>query len=165
MAFASQTPFLCKISRRGIAMALKVELKPNERILIGESVVTNCNQRSWLVIEGASPILREKDILTAKRADTPAKRIYLAVQLMYTSRDPRPHHEVYFALVREIVQAAPSTWAYVEIINNQILTGNLYKALKEAKRLIAYEEGLLRHAKGGSNLQKHGKAGDEPARA
>ena len=63
-------------------MALKVELKPNERILIGESVVTNCHQRSWLVIEGASPILREKDILTATRADTPAKRIYLAVQLM-----------------------------------------------------------------------------------
>ena len=59
---------------------------------------------------------------------------------MYTSRDPRAHHEVYFALVRQIVQAAPSTWGYVENINNQILTGNLYKALKEAKKLIAYEE-------------------------
>ena len=125
-------------------MALKVELKPNERILIGESVITNCDQRSWLVIEGASPILREKDILTPSRADTPAKRIYLAVQLMYTSRDPRAHHEVYFALVRQIVQAAPSTWSYIENINNQILTGNLYKALKEAKKLIVYEEGLLR---------------------
>ena len=139
-------------------MALKVELKPNERILIGEFVITNCNQRSWLVIDGASPILREKDILTAARADTPAKRIYLAVQLMYTSRDPRSHHEVYFALVRQIVQAAPSTWGYVENINNQILTGNLYKALKEAKKLIAYEEELLQHAKRGSSLQKRGKA-------
>ena len=48
-------------------MALKVELKPNERILIGEFVITNCDQRSWLVIEGSSPILREKDILTARR--------------------------------------------------------------------------------------------------
>src|SRR5688500_6134115 len=144
-------------------MALKVELKPGERILIGDCVVTNSDQRTRLLIEGAAPILREKDILTAKRADTPAKRIYLAVQLMYTSRDPRPHHEVYFALVRDIVQAAPSTWAYVEIINNQILTGNLYKALKEAKKLIAYEEGLLRNAKRVSNLQKRGKTGDEPA--
>ena len=84
-------------------MALKVELKPNERILIGESVITNCDQRSWLVIEGSSPILREKDILTAERADTPAKRIYLAVQLMYVSRDARAHHDVYFALMRDIV--------------------------------------------------------------
>jgi flagellar biosynthesis repressor protein FlbT len=164
MAFAlADAIFASSIKQTRGCMALKVELKANERILIGESVITNCNQRSWLLIEGASPILREKDILTAKRADTPAKRIYLAVQLMYTSRDPRQHHEIYFALVREIVQAAPSTWAYVEIINNQILTGNLYKALKEAKKLIAYEEGLLRHAKRGSNLQKRGKTGDELA--
>ena len=137
-------------------MALKVELKPGERILIGDCVVTNSDQRTRLLIEGAAPILREKDIMTAERADTPAKRIYLAVQLMYTSRDPRAHHDVYFALVREIVQAAPSTWRYVENINNQILTGDLYKALKEAKKLIAYEEGLLGNAKRGSNLQKRG---------
>ena len=139
-------------------MALKVELKPNERILIGDCVVTNSDQRTRLLIDGAAPILREKDIMTAERADTPAKRIYLAVQLMYTSRDPRAHHEVYFALVRQIVQAAPSTWGYVENINNQILTGNLYKALKEAKKLIAYEEELLQHAKRGPSLQKRGKA-------
>ena len=144
-------------------MALKVELKPNERILIGESVVTNCDQRSWLVIEGTSPILREKDILTPKRADSPAKRIYLAVQLMYTSRDPRSHHEIYFSLVRQIVQAAPSTWPFIEAINNQILTGNLYKALKEVKKLIVYEEELVDHAKRGPSLQKRIKANLKPA--
>jgi flagellar protein FlbT len=146
-------------------MALKVELKPNERILIGESVVTNCNQRTWLVIEGASPILREKDILTSRRADTPAKRIYFAVQLMYTSRDPRPHHELYFSLVRDIVQAAPSTWPHIESINNQILTGNLYKALKEARKLVVYEEELLHNAKRVAGLQKRGKANVKSARA
>src|ERR1041385_7699982 len=139
-------------------MALKVELKPNERILIGDSVITNCDQRSWLVIEGSSPILREKDIVTAKTADTPAKRIYLAVQLMYTSRDPRAHHEVYFALVRDMVQAAPSTWPYVEAINNQILTGNVYKALTEAKKLIAYELELVENAKRLPSIQKRRQA-------
>ena len=137
-------------------MALKVELKPNERILIGESVITNCNQKSWLVIEGSSPILREKDILTAKRADTPAKRIYLAVQLMYTSRDAQPHHELYFSLVRDIVQAAPSTWPLIEAINNHILTGEMYKALKDTKKLIAYEEELLAHAKRGPRIRQGG---------
>jgi flagellar protein FlbT len=146
-------------------MALKVELKPNERILIGESVITNCNQRSWLLIEGASPILREKDILTTSRADSPAKRIYFVVQLMYTSRDPRAHHEVYFTLVRQIVEAAPSTWSYVQSINNQILSGNLYKALKEAKKLIAYEEELVANAQRGTGLQKRGKKDVKTARA
>ena len=144
-------------------MSLKVELKPHERLIIGNCVVTNSDQRTRLFIDGNAPILREKDILTASRADTPAKRIYLAVQLMYTSRDPRAHHEVYFALVRQIVQAAPSTWGYVEDINNQILTGNLYKALKEAKKLIAYEARLLENAERGTNLQKRGKANLKPA--
>ena len=65
--------------------------------------------------------------------------------------------------MRQIVQAAPSTWGYVENINNQILTGNLYKALKEAKKLIAYEEELLENAKRGPNLQKRSKANLKPA--
>jgi flagellar protein FlbT len=65
--------------------------------------------------------------------------------------------------VRQIVQAAPSTWGYVENINNQILTANLYKALKEAKKLIAYEEELLRNAKPIPNLQKRGKANGKSA--
>jgi flagellar protein FlbT len=127
-------------------MALRIELKPGERILIGESVLINSDQRSTFLVEGEAPILREKDIMTPDRANTPAKRIYLAVQLMYTSRDPRAHHEVYFALMRDIVQAAPSTWPYVESINNRILTGDLYKALKEAKNLVHYEQELFENA-------------------
>lgn len=127
-------------------MALRIELKPGERILIGESVLINSDQRSTFLIEGSAPILREKDIMTPEQADSPAKRIYLAVQLMYTSRDPRAHHDVYFALMRDIVQAAPSTWGYVESINNRILTGDLYKALKEARNLVHYEQELLQNA-------------------
>lgn len=138
-------------------MALKVELKPGERILIGECVVTNSDQRTKLLIEGAAPILREKDIMTPERADTPAKRIYLAVQLMYTSRESQQHHELYFSLMKDLVQAAPSMWTLVEGINNHILTGDLYKALKDTKKLIAYEEELLANATRGSGVRKSSK--------
>ena len=144
-------------------MALKVELKPGERIIIGECVVTNADQRTRLLIQGSVPILRERDIMTPDRADTPAKRIYLAVQLMYTSRDPRSHHDLYFSLIRDIVEAAPSTWPYVENINNLILTGMMYKALKETKKLIAYEQELLDNARRGADLQKRSKTDLQPA--
>jgi flagellar biosynthesis repressor protein FlbT len=144
-------------------MALKVELKPGERIILGECVITNHDQRTRLLIEGQMPILREKDILTPELADTPAKRIYLAVQLMYTSRDPRPHHEVYFALVRDILEAAPSTWPYIEAINNLILTGEMYKALKQATKLIAYEQELLSNAKRRAGLRHGGEANRQSA--
>lgn len=139
-------------------MALKVELKPGERILIGESVITNGDQRARFLIDGTAPILRERDIMTKERADTPAKRIYLAVQLMYIGGNPAEQHEVYFALMRDMVQAAPSAWHYIADINNQILTGELYKALKSAKKLIEYEQELLTHAKRGQSLPSSGTA-------
>jgi flagellar protein FlbT len=133
-------------------MALKVELKAGERLIVGDCIITNTDQRARLLIDGETPILREKDILTPETANTPAKRIYLAVQLMYLSKHPTDQHETYFQLMRDIVQAAPSTWPYIENINNHILTGEMYKALKQAKKLIAYEQGLLEHANRGGRL-------------
>lgn len=132
-------------------MALKVELKPGERIIIGESVITNDNQRTRLFIEGNAPILREKDILTAKTADSPAKRIYLAVQLMYLSKEVTKFQEEYFEFVRDIIEAAPSAIPYVTRISNNILSNSLYKALKEARALIEYEQKLISHVQSGSS--------------
>ncbi len=101
-------------------MALKVELKPNERIIIGNCVVTNTDQRARLLIDGENiPILREKDILTPATADTPAKLVYLAVQLMYISPDPQSNHGTYFNLLRDIITAAPSAWPIIEAHQHQ----------------------------------------------
>ena len=127
-------------------MALKVELKPNERIIVGNAVIRNGEQRTRFFIEGDAPILREKDILTAKTADTPAKRVYLAVQLMYLKGDLSGHDEVYFPLVKDFLQAAPSSLPLIAEVNNRILSGDLYKALRSAKKLVAYEQELMDHA-------------------
>src|ERR1700692_2600996 len=128
------------------AVGLKIQPKPGERVMLGDCVITNHDQRTRLLVEGSAPILREKDIMTESRADTPAKRIYLSAQLMYTSKHAATYHELYFSLGREITQPAPSMWPLIESINNQILTGDLYKALREVKKLIAYEQELLEHA-------------------
>ncbi|KND19187.1 flagellar biosynthesis repressor FlbT [Pannonibacter phragmitetus] len=132
-------------------MALKVELKPGERIIVGDSIITNDNQRTRLFIEGKAPILREKDILTPATADSPAKRIYLAVQLMYLSKDIEKIEDNYFSLVNDIILAAPSTIPYITKISNSILAGAFYKALKEAKKLIEYERTLIGHVQAGSS--------------
>src|SRR5690606_19890694 len=115
--------------------------------LIGNCVVTNSDQRTRIFIDGRAPILREKDILTAETANTPARRIYLAVQLMYINEDVAGLRKDYFQLINDIVRAAPSTIPIVDEINNEILTGSLYKALKAAKKLIQYEQDLLSNAK------------------
>ena len=124
-------------------MPLKIELKPGERIILGDCVVTNDNRRTRLTIDGAVPILRDKDIMTARRANSPAKRIYLAIQRMYTAKQPREELAVYLRLTREMLEATRDVQPFIDGINNRILTGDLYKALKEASKLIAYEKDRL----------------------
>lgn len=126
-------------------MSLKVELKPGEKIIIGESLITNDNQRTKLFIEGRAPILREKDILSPKTADTPAKRIYLIAQLMYLSRDVSKFQDEYFQAINEFILASPSSIGYITDISKNILSGNLYRALKDAKLLIEHERRLIDH--------------------
>ncbi|MDU6727483.1 MAG: flagellar biosynthesis repressor FlbT, partial [Bradyrhizobium sp.] len=68
-------------------MPLRVELKPFERIVIGDSVIINSNTRARFIVEGDVPILRERDTVSAETADTPAKRLYHCVQTMYLKND------------------------------------------------------------------------------
>lgn len=124
-------------------MPLKIELKPNERVIVGNCVLVNAGPRTRLAIEGRAPILREKDIMTPQRADSPAKRIYLALQLLYTSNDAQEHYAHYLDLAGEMLRAMPKARPCIERINNRILTGELYKALKEARKLIAHERNHL----------------------
>jgi len=133
-------------------MALKVELKPGERFILGESVITNDDQRTRLYIEGSAPILREKDIMRPEDADTPCKKIYLVVQMMYLSGDPMAHHNSYFELVSQVQKAAPSLSPQISIINNEILTGSFYKALKATRLLIEAESERFEYAKRGASL-------------
>ena len=136
-------------------MALKVELKPNERIIIGTAVVRNGDQRTSLIIEGQAPILREKDILSPKTADTPGKLIYLAIQLMYIDGRVADNIGTYQKLMRDFQQAVPSATPMLTAVHNHILNAEFYKALKEARQLLAYERKLLDHAAGNSGLQQN----------
>ncbi|MEP4703677.1 MAG: flagellar biosynthesis repressor FlbT, partial [Hyphomicrobiales bacterium] len=89
-------------------------------------------------------------------ATSPARLVYLAVQMMYLNQDIEKHHEGYFKLVTDILQAAPSLAPEISAINNNILTGSLYKGLKDAKSLILKEDELLNHARTDSNTSLSG---------
>lgn len=123
-------------------MALKIALKPGERVVIGGAVVKNgSRQTSELIVENAVPVLRGKDILSEKEADTICSRIYFVIQLMYIDTENLSiHHENYWKLVRPLVKAAPRLTGLIDHINENILNGKYYQALKLAAELIAYEK-------------------------
>jgi flagellar protein FlbT len=124
-------------------MALKVELKPFERIVIGGSVITNSETRTRFMIEGEAPILREKDILTAEMANTPVKRLYLCTQMMYLENDIPKYQELYMGFVKDLLEAVPSFRPSLETASKLIVSGSIYGSLKEIRTLMKREEELL----------------------
>ena len=131
-------------------MALKITLKPGERMIIGGAVLTNGNSASCdLVIENKTPILRQKDILSEEKADSPCRRIYYAIQLMYIDEhNLAAYHKVYWDLVKDLVRAAPSTVVLIDSISEHILHRRYYQALKLTKRLIDYEQEAIERVSG-----------------
>ncbi len=127
-------------------MALVIDLKPGEKILIGTAVITNDSQRTRLHISGEAAILREKDVMREEEADTPCKKIYFLVQCMYLSKTPQEYHTKYFDQIKEIQHAAPSTAFMFLAINEKIIGGQHYKAMREARELIKFEEEIIGHA-------------------
>lgn len=128
-------------------MALVIDLKPHEKILIGEAVITNDKQRTRLHIAGDAPILREKDVMQEDDAFTPCERIYFLIQCMYLARKPELYFDQFYKEADAIKKAAPSTALFFINITNFILKENFYKALKQAKELMVFEKELMDKAK------------------
>lgn len=124
-------------------MPLKIELKPHESIIIGESLITNDGERTRFYIEGNVPILREKFILREKEANTPSKRVYFVVQQMYLSRGDVKLQELYLEYVRDLQKAAPSLIPFIAPVTESIINSDYYNAIKNADKLLKKEEELF----------------------
>jgi flagellar protein FlbT len=128
-------------------MSLKLTLKAGERIVVGGAVITNGSTVANLLVENRVPLLREKDILSEAQATSPCKRIYLVIQLMYIGDGLTSElSQLYWELVRDVLAAAPSTKDLISQISAYIVDSSFYPALKVAKKLISYEEELIKHA-------------------
>jgi flagellar protein FlbT len=123
-------------------MPLRVELKPFERIVIGETVLINSGTRTSFLIDGEAPILREKDTVTAETATTPAKRLYFCVQMMYLKNDIPRYRTQYLGFLKELRDALPDSREQIDAVNTHVSSGALYKALKEIRKLMKREEEL-----------------------
>ncbi len=129
-------------------MALKISLKPDERIIIGGAVVQNGSARSDFVIENSVPVLREKDIMGQSEVNSPCRRIYFAIQLMYVDeKNIEDHRTTYWKLVKDVTNAAPSTIGLIDQISEHIMHDRYYQALKLTNKLIEYEQGVMDHVR------------------
>lgn len=129
-------------------MALSLTLKPQEKIFIGGAVVQNGSSKAELTILNDVPILRQKEILHEWDADTPCRRIYLAVQQMYMDApNSATYYKLLSELMKDVAEAAPSTVGLLQKIGAQVSSGQHYAALKLVKQLINHETELLKNVR------------------
>jgi flagellar protein FlbT len=133
----------CALFERGTIVPLRVELKPFERIVIGETVLVNSGTRTSFLIDGEAPILRERDTINAETANTPAKRLYLCVQTMYLKNDIPRYRTAYQGFLRALRDANPGDRLTIDAANNHVAAGALYKALKEIRKLVKRDDEKL----------------------
>lgn len=125
-------------------MPLKISLKPNEKMVVGGAVLRNGSTKTEFYIENTVPVLRQKDILSETEADSICRRIYFTIQLMYIDGDHLAvHQRAYWQAVRLLVDSAPSAVVLVDRVSSQILNGEYYQALKQARKLIEFEKEVL----------------------
>ena len=123
-------------------MPLKLSLKPGEKFVLNGAVVENGDRRAMLVLQNKASVLREKDIMQQDQADTPAKRVYFPVMMMYLSVTEREKFYEEFALrMTEFMGALrnPETLHECVLVSRDVMRGDYYKALLRCRKLIAYE--------------------------
>ena len=129
-------------------MALKLTLKPGEKFVINGAVVVNGDRRSNLIIQNQVSILREKDVMVPDEADTPVKRIYFAVMMMYLGPDDLQHwHDEFNERISEFMNAITGKEALqkcisiIELVNDK----EYYSALVVCRKLLPFEKERLEY--------------------
>ena len=140
-------------------MPLKLSLKPHEKFVLNGAVVQNGDRRGVLLLQNKASVLREKDIMQADEANSPSRRIYFPVMMMYLDSESENTETYYndFALrMTEFMGAVQnrSILASCVEISRDVMSGAYYKALMTCKKLYDFErerlsyepEGLSEHA-------------------
>jgi flagellar protein FlbT len=127
-------------------MALKLTLKPGEKIAINGAVVVNGDRRAEFIVENRASVLRERDIMRAADATTPARRVYLPVMMM--ALDPDARKGAFGEFERRLTEFAgvvadPKALSLCLKISAAVANGAYYKALGHCRSLIEFESERL----------------------
>lgn len=141
-------------------MPLKLSLKPGEKFVLNGAVVQNGDRRGVLVLQNKASVLREKDIMQEEEADSPARRVYFAVMMMYLDESGVPrYYDEFVKRMNEFMGVISNADILADCVNisKHLLSREYYKGLMLCRRLIDYEDERLGH--GAASLPARRAAG------
>lgn len=124
-------------------MALRVDLKPYERIIVGGVSIRNGDRRAALTFETQAKFLREKDIIVESEAKTTCEKLYVLIEAIYLTDNPAELENEFVAQANVLMAAAPSMTPYLANIFDKFSRGEYYASLKSGQELIKYERQIL----------------------
>jgi flagellar protein FlbT len=127
-------------------MPLKLSLKPGERFVVNGAVLQNGDRRAVLLLQNKASILREKDIIQPEDANTPGRRIYFPIMMMYLEpTEANRYYDDFVVRLNEFMNAIRSPDVLKECVSlsREVMAQDFYKALTRCRKLLAYEERLL----------------------
>ena len=127
-------------------MPLKLSLKPGERFVVNGAVLQNGDRRAVLLLQNKASILREKDIIQPEDANTPVKRIYFPIMMMYLEpAEANRYYDEFVMRLNEFMGVIRSTDVLKECVSlsREVMAQDYYKALTRCRKLFVYEQGLL----------------------
>lgn len=127
-------------------MPLKLSLKPGEKFVLNGAVVQNGDRRAVLILQNKASVLREKDIMQFEDVNTPARRIYFPVMMMYL--DEANADRFYDEFLRRMgefmgVIVNPAVLSICVNTSRHCMAREYYKALMLCRKLIEYEDERL----------------------
>jgi flagellar protein FlbT len=125
---------------------LVLELRPGEAMIINGALV-RFRTRSRIELVAKARFMFGKQIMTPEQADSPARRIYFALQSAYVGEGEE--REAGLAAVHELIaafKAATTSPLAREILDRAeaaALADDCYFALKLTRRIISHEDTVL----------------------
>lgn len=141
-------------------MPLRIKLPTRERVIINGAVIENGGEATTIILHNHVDLLRRKEVLTPDDANTPARRVYYALQCAYIFKDERPRHMAAAQeYLNQFLEASPSAGAISDKICAAMAEEALYRALRETLALIEHEAVLLNVYDSGMGAEPDGDEG------
>jgi flagellar protein FlbT len=133
------------MGREGEArVPLAIELKAGDKMIINGVVIENVGHNCRLLLHNHASVLRQRDILTEEKANTPAKRAYFALQCAYIFPDERDKWLGAFAdYLKDYLEAAPSAAPICGDVLEEVNAERYYEGLRGMRKLLKHEEKLF----------------------
>ncbi len=136
-------------------MPLKLVLRPGEKLIVNGAVLGVGDHPVSLFFYNKVNFLRGREIMKEENCDTIEKKLYFIIQLIYIFPEDAELNLVKFGIILDEARLAlPDERVLFDEVQQLVLAGNYYRALKICRKLFPADGGAA-----------PAKAADQPSKA